>query len=124
MKTNLVSASAIFLIFMISACKVLPGAPQEMLPDGSVPPGGRITILAGRDKTLLFRPEGVTFLSGRARIMFVERPYTDPDGRKIRELVIDVERSPDIPWVRDEKPFRMRIYAETDFTLEAHKRLE
>jgi len=92
--------------------------------DGSLRPGTRITIPAGTVREFLFRPEGVRFLSGRARIVSVGRPFTDPEGREIKEFLIDVGKSPGIPWMHDEKPFRMRIHAETDFTLEARKSWE
>ena len=94
------------------------------LPDGSLRPGARITIRAGQERELLFRPEGVRFLSGRARLVSVGRPFIDPEGREIKEFFIDVGKSPGIPWMHDEKPFRMRIHAETDFTLEARKSWE
>lgn len=42
----------------------------------------------------------------------------------MNEFIIDVGKSPGIPWIHDEKPFRLRIYAETDFTLEARKSWE
>lgn len=97
---------------------------QEFLPDGSLRPGTRITIPAGTVREFLFRPEGVRFLSGRARITSVGRPFVGPEGQEIQEFVIDVGKSPGIPWMHDESPFRLRIRAETDFTLEARKRWE
>jgi len=96
----------------------------EFLPDGSLRPGTRITIPAGTVREFLFRPEGVRFLSGRARIVSVGRPFIDPEGREITEYFIDVGKSPGIPWMHDEKPFRLRIHAETEITLEARKSWE
>jgi len=118
------SASVLFLIFLMSAGTALAGTEQELLPDGSLRPGTRITIRAGQEREFLFRPEGVRFLSGRARIVAVGRPFIDPEGREIKEVFIDVGKSPGIPWMHDEKPFRVRIHAETDFTLEARKSWE
>jgi len=103
---------------------VWAAAPSELLPDGSLRPGVRVTIPAGTEREFLFRPEGVRFLSGRARIVAVGRPFTNPEGREIKEFFIDVGKSPGIPWMHDEKPFRIRIHAETDFTLEARKSWE
>ncbi len=103
---------------------VLAGTQQELLPDGSLRPGTRVTIPAGQERDFLFRPEGVRFLSGRARIVSMGRPFVGPEGKELKEFVIDVEKSPGIPWMHDEKPFRMRIHAETDFTLEARKSWE
>jgi hypothetical protein len=51
----------------------------------------------------------------------VGKPFVGPEGQEIKEFVIDVTVSPGIPWMHDDKPFRMRIHAETDFTLEARK---
>jgi len=96
----------------------------EFLPDGSLRPGTRITIPAGTVREFLFRPEGVRFLSGRARIVSVGRPFVGPEGQELKEFVVDVGKSPGIPWMHDEKPFRLRIHAETDFTLEARKSWE
>jgi len=96
----------------------------EFLPDGSLRPGARITISGGKEREILFRPEGVRFLSGRARIIAVGDPLIGPDGQEIREFVIDVDRSPGTPWIHHDKRFRLRIRAETDFTLEARKSWE
>ena len=115
------SASVLFLIFLMSASTALAGTQQELLPDGSLRPGTVVTIPAGQEREFLFRPEGVRFLSGRARIVAVGRPFIDPEGREIKEFFIDVGKSPGIPWMPDEKPFRERIHAETDFTLQARK---
>jgi hypothetical protein len=112
------------LIFLMCACTALASTNPELLPDGSLRPGTRITIPAGTVREFLLRPEGVRFLSGRARIVAVGRPFIDPEGREIKEFFIDVGKSPGIPWMHDEKPFRMRIHAETDFTLEARKSWE
>jgi len=110
-----------FLILLMGVGIAVAGTEQELLPDGSLRPGARITILAGQEKEILFRPEGVRFLSGRARIISVGAPFVGPEGQEIKEFTIDVGKSPGIPWMHDEKPFRVRIYAETDFTLEARK---
>lgn len=118
------SASGLLLIFLISVGIALAGTPQELLPDGSLRPGTRITLGAGQEREFLFRPEGVRFLSGRARIVAIGRPFVDPQGRETKEFLIDVDKSPGIPWMHDEKQFRVRIYAETDFTLEARKNWE
>ena len=112
------------VFFLIWVGTVWPAAPPELLPDGSLKPGMRITILAGKEREFLFRPEGVRFLSGRARIISVGGLLTDPQGREMKEFVIDVDRSPSIPWMHNEKPFRLRIRAETDFTLEARQSWE
>jgi hypothetical protein len=100
---------------------VLAGTQQELLPDGSLRPGMRITIPAGTEREFLFREEGVRFLSGRARITSVGEPLITPDGQEIREFLMDVDRIPGTPWIHHDKPFRLRIRAETDFTLEAGK---
>ena len=105
----------------MSAGAALAATPKELLPDGSLRPGARITIRAGQERELLFQPEGVRFLSGRARIRSVGRPFVGPEGEEISEFIIDVEKSPAIPWIHDEKPFRLKIHAETDFTLEARQ---
>jgi len=118
------SANMLFLILVVSVSIALAGTQQDLPPDGSVRPGTRITIRAGEIRELLFGREGVRFLSGRARIVAVGRPFIDPDGREVKEFYIDVAKSPGIPWMHDEKPFRLRIFAETDFTLEARKSWE
>jgi hypothetical protein len=118
------SASLLLLIFLMSSGSASAENQQELLPDGSLKPGTRITIRAGQEREFLFRPEGVRFLSGRARIVSVGRPFVGPEGQELKEFVIDVGKSPGIPWMHDEKPFRMKIYAETDFTLEARKTWE
>ena len=102
----------------------LAATDQDLLPDGSLRPGTRVTIAAGQESEFLFRPEGVRFLSGRARITSLGKPFVGPEGQELKEFVIDVEKSPGIPWMHDEKPFRMKIRAETDFTLEARKSWE
>ena len=113
-----------FVILLLCAIVALAGTAPELLPDGSLRPGTRLTIPAGQEREILFRPEGVRFLSGRARIVAIRRPFVDPQGRETKEFLIDVDKSPKIPWMHDEKPFRVRIYAETDFTLEARKNWE
>ena len=121
---NKIEAAALVLVFLVSANTALTATPQELLPDGSLRPGARVTIRAGQEREFLFRPEGVRFLSGRARIVAVGRPFVGPEGEEVKEFLIDVAKSPGIPWMHDEKPFRMKIYAETDFTLEARKSWE
>src|SRR3989304_8444513 len=96
------SASVLFLIFLMSVGPALAGSQQELLPAGSLRPGARITIPAGTAREFLFRPEGVRFLSGRARIVAVGRPFIDPEGREIKEFFIDVGKSPGIPWMHYE----------------------
>ena len=119
------SARMLFLILLVWACTALAGTQQDLLPDGSLRPGTRITIRAGQQREILFRPEGVRFLSGRARIMSVSGFLTDAEGRQKREIMINPDdRSRGMIWMHDEKPFRLRIRAETDFTLEARRSWE
>lgn len=115
------AANLLFFVFLMNAGATLAATPQELLPDGSLRPGTRITIRAGQEKEILFQPVGVRFLSGRARIWSVGSPFVGPGGEEISEFVIDAGKSLAIPWIHDEKPFRLRIHAETDFTLEARK---
>ena len=115
------SASMVFLMLLLSPGTPLAGTQQELLPDGSLRPGTVVTIPAGQEREFLFRPEGVRFLSGRARIISVGRPFVGPEGQELKEFVIDAGKSPGVPWMHDEKPFRLRIRAETDFTLEARR---
>lgn len=122
LRSAVVIAEVFTLLIWVGAA--LAELQSEFLPDGSLRPGTRITIPAGTVRELLFKPEGVRFLSGRARIVSVGRPFIDPEGREIKEFFIDVDQSAGIPWMHDEKPFRMRIHAETDFTLEARKTWE
>jgi hypothetical protein len=82
------------LIFLMSAGTALAGTQQELLPDGSLRPGVRITIRAGQEREFLFRPEGVSFLSGRARIVSVGRPFIDPEGREIKDFLSTLESLP------------------------------
>lgn len=114
-------AGAVFLVLWMNASAALTATPQELLPDGSLRPGARVTIRAGQESEFLFRPEGVRFLSGRARIVAVGQPFVGPEGEELSEFIIDAGKSPAVPWIHDEKPFRLRIYAETDFTLEARQ---
>jgi hypothetical protein len=113
-----------FVIPLILVGAALAEFQPELLPDGSLRPGTRITIPAGTVREFLFRSEGVRFLSGVALITSVGDPLIGPDGREIREFVIDVDRSPGIPWIHHDKPFRLRVRAETDFTLEARRSWE
>jgi hypothetical protein len=113
------------LVLLICVATALAASPSQFLPDGSLRPGARITIPAGQEREVPFRPEGVRFLSGRARIIDVAGPLVDEHGQQKREIRIDADdRSRGIPWMHDEKPFRLRIRAETDFTLEARKSWE
>jgi len=118
------SASMVFLMLLLSPGTPLAGTRQELLPDRSLRPGTVVTIRVGQEREFLFRPEGVRFLSSRARIISVGRPFVGPEGQELKEFVIDVGKSPGVPWMHDEKPFRLRIRAETDFTLEARKSWE
>jgi hypothetical protein len=110
-----------FFFLLVGATAIAAAAPPLFLPDGSLRPGVRITIPAGKERELLFRPEGVRFLSGRADIMSVGDPLIGPDGQEIREFVIDTDKFPGVAWIHHDKPFRLRIRAETDFTLEARE---
>jgi hypothetical protein len=104
---------------------VWAAAPSELLPDGSLRPGVRVTIPAGEEREFLFRREGVRFLAGKARIRSVSGPLIDPRGQETKEIIIDADgRSRSVPWMHDEKPFRLRIRAITDFTLEARQSWE
>jgi hypothetical protein len=115
--------SAVFTLFIwIGAASA--EFQSQFLPDGSLQPGTRITIPVGTVREFLFQPEGVRFLSGVARITSIGDPLVGPDGQEIREFVIDIMRSPGVPWIHHDKPFRLRIRAETDFTLEARKNWE
>lgn len=113
-----------YLFVLVCVAAVVGASPSLYLPDGSVRPGVTITIRAGDEKEFLFRPEGVRFLSGRARLYSVGRPFVGPEGEQIKEFVIDVGKSPMVPWMHDDKPFRLRIRAETDFTLQARQSWE
>jgi hypothetical protein len=72
-----------YLLFvLVCAAAVMAVSPPLLLPDGSLRSGVRITIPAGTEKELLFRPEGVRFLSRRARITSVGAPHIDRmDGK-------------------------------------------
>ena len=114
-----------YLFFLlVCAAAVVAAAPLLFLPDGSLRPGVKVTIPAGQEREFLFQREGVRFLSGRARITSVGAPLIGPDGEEIREFVIDTDRFPGIAWIHHDKPFRLRIHAETDFTLEARESWE
>ena len=112
------------LLLLFYVTSAVAASPSQFLPDGSLLPGTRVTIPAGQEREFLFRPEGVRFLSGRAQIISVGKPFVGPKGQELKEFVIDVGKSPGIPWMHEEEPFRMRIHAETDFTLEARKTWE
>lgn len=114
-----------FFLLLLCASAILAGSVSQFLPDGSLRPGTRITIPAGKEREFLFRPEGVRFLSGRARIISMSGFLTDAEGRQKREIIINADdRSRGMIWMHDEKPFRLRIHAETDFTLEARQSWE
>ncbi len=112
-----------FLLTWVDAVTVV--AAQSFLPDGSLKPGVRITIPAGEERELLFRPEGVRFLAGKARLRSVSGPLIDPYGQETKEIVIDADdKTQGVPWMHDEKPFRLRIRAITEFTLETRQSWE
>lgn len=113
-----------FYVLLICAGSVQAASQSQFLPDGALRPGARITIPAGHEREILFRPEGVRFLAGHALNTSVGKPFVGPEGQEIKEFVIDVAASPGIPWMHNETPFRLRIHAETDFTLEARKSWE
>jgi hypothetical protein len=55
----------------------------------------------------------------------VAGPVIDPYGQERKEIVIDADDTTrGIPWMHDEKPFRLLIRAITDFTLEARESWE
>lgn len=96
-----------------------------MLPDGSVKPGVRITIPAGDEREFLFGSAGVRFLAGKARLRDMAGAVVDPYGQEKKEIVINADdRSQGVPWMHDEKPFRLKIHAVTDFTLETRESWE
>lgn len=97
-------------------------ASSNLLPDGSLKSGVKVTIPAGEEREILFQPHGVRFLSGKARIGSVSAPLIDPEGQEKKEITIDADdQSRGIPWMHDEKPFRLRIRAVTDFTIETRE---
>lgn len=75
------SAGMLILLVFMFVGVALASIQEDSLPDGSQRPGIRITIRAGHEREFLFRPEGVRFLSGRARIVALVRPFIDPVGR-------------------------------------------
>ena len=115
--------AAVFLLIWISTAS--GAARSELLPDGSLKAGVKVMIPAGEEREFLFRPEGVRFLAGKARITSAAGSLIDPHGQETKEIVIDADdRSRGIPWLHDEKPFRLRIRAVTDFTLETRQSWE
>ena len=120
-----IRAIRFFFFLTIWAQTVAAASPQLFLPDGSVRPGAKITIPAGEEKELLFQRQGVRFLAGKALIRSVSGSLIGPDGQEIKEMIINAgDRSHGIPWMHDEKPFRLRIRAETDCTVEARESWE
>ena len=115
-----------YLFFLVIwAGAVMAASPPLFRPGGSLRPGVRITVPAGEERELLLQPQGVRFLAGKAQIRDVAGPLIDPYGQEIKEIVIDADdRSQGIPWMHDEKPFRLRIRAITDFTLETRESWE
>ena len=114
-----------FFFLLMWVGTVMAASPPLYLPDGSLRPAVRITIPAGEEREFLFQPQGVRFLAGKARIRDVAGPVVDPSGRERKEIVIDADdRARGIPWMHDEKPFRLRIHAVTDFTFEARQSWE
>lgn len=112
--------AGLFLFIWMSTA--LAESPSQFLPDGTLRPGIRVTILAGQEKEIRFRPEGVRFLAGRARIISAPGPIIDPHGQKKLEIKVNADDTTrGIPWIHYERPFRLRIRAETNFTLEARE---
>lgn len=117
-------ATKALLLLLVWAGAVAADSPP-LLPDGSVKPGVRITIPAGDEREFLFGPAGVRFLAGKARLRDMAGPVVDPYGQEKKEVVINADdRSQGIPWMHDEKPFRLKIRAVTDFTLETRESWE
>jgi hypothetical protein len=113
------------LFFLLAWVGAVAAATPPLLPDGSVKPGVRITIPAGEEKEFLFGSAGVRFLAGKARLRDMTGPVVDPYGQQKKEIVINADdRSQGVPWMHDEKPFRLKIRAITDFTLETRESWE
>ena len=114
---SIVLVKLLLLTTWISTASAASSSP--LLPDGTVRPDSRILIPAGEEREFLFRPEGVRFLAGRARIMS-ESGFTDKSGQKRQEITIDdTNRTRGTPWIAKKQPFRLRIKAETDVIIEA-----
>jgi hypothetical protein len=113
------------LFFLLVWAGTVAVVSPPLLPDGSVKPGVRITIPAGEEREFLFGSAGVRFLAGKARLRDMAGPVVDPYGQEKNEIVINADdRSQGVPWMHDEKPFRLRIRAVTDFTLETRESWE
>jgi hypothetical protein len=114
-----------FTFLLLVWIQTVAAASSPLLPDGSVKPGVKITIPAGEERELLFGSAGVRFLAGKARLRDMAGPVVDPYGQEKKEFVINADdRSQGIPWMHDEKPFRLKIRALTDFTLETRESWE
>jgi hypothetical protein len=113
------------LFFLLAWVGVVTAASPPLLPDGTLKPGVRITIPAGEEREFLFGSAGVRFLAGKARLRDMAGPVVDPSGQEKKEIVINADdRSQGVPWMHDEKPFRLKIRAITDFTLETRESWE
>jgi len=120
-----IRAIRFFFLLTIWIQTVAAASPQLFLPDGSVRPGAKITIPAGEEKELLFQRQGVRFLAGKGSLRDLTGLVVDPYGQEKKEIVIDADdKSRGVPWMHDEEPFRLRIRAITDFTLEARESWE
>jgi len=120
-----IGAIQVFFLLLIWVHAVAAASPQLFLPDGSLRPGAKITIPAGEEKELLLQRQGVRFIAGKAQIRPVSGSVIDPYGQEIKEFLVDADnKSQGILWMHDEKPFRLRIRAITDFTLEARESWE
>lgn len=109
-------------IFLFVWAGIVAAAAPPLLPDGSVKPGVKITIPAGEEREYLFGTAGVRFLAGRARLKDLAGPVVDEFGRARSEIVINADdKSQGTPWMHDEKPFRLRIHAITDVTIETRE---
>jgi len=118
---KMVAGHVFFLLIWVSTGLTEP--PPQLLPDGTLRPGTRITIPAGEEKEFLFRPEGVRFLAGRARIMSIPGPVIiNPLGQKKWEITVDADdTSRGTTWMHYEEPFRLKIRAEINFTLKGRE---
>ena len=113
------------LFFLLIWASAVAAASPPLLPDGSVKPGVRITIPAGEEREFVFGSAGVRFLAGKAQLRDMAGPVVDAYGQEKKEIVINADdRSQGVPWMHDEKPFRLKIRAVTDFTLETRESWE
>jgi len=116
------SADIFFVLAWVGAVATVS---PPLLPDGTVKPGVKITIPAGQEREFLFGTAGVRFLSGKARLRDLAGSVVDPYGEEKKEIVINADdKSQGVPWMHDEKPFRLKIHAITDFTLETRETWE